>query len=159
MTITIKPSHLIERFLWDEYEKYCLENKSQQEISDIIKKDQEFKISEQDAFVIGLLCTIYTNEVGYKFKLFLKAILENKSFDIDSKYFINRELLIDETKKFEKKIPKDWKSSDSIFNKGLKEIPKTIKEFEDNLRKLPTVSIQDWPCVNYISVKKIINKL
>jgi len=159
MTINIKPSHLIERFLWDDYEKYCLEGVSTSEVAQIIKKDQEFQISEQDAFVIGLLCTIYTNEVGYKFKLFLKAILENKSFNIDSKYFINRELLIDETKKFEKKIPKDWKSNDPIFNKGLKELPKIMLEFEQNLHKLPTVSIQDWPCVNYISVKKIINKL
>lgn len=159
MKILVKPSDLISMFIWDKYKHFCLEDKTPTEISELIKKNEEFEIDEKDAFVIGLTNVIYTNEIVYKFKQFLKETLENKSFDIDNKHFINKELLIDAIGEFGRKLPKEWKSEDPAFNKGLKELPKAIQQFDTNLNKLPTVSVQDWPCVNYISVKKIINKL
>lgn len=159
MKIIVKPSDLIGLFIWDKYKHFCLEDKTPTEIAEIVKLDEEFEIDEKDAFVIGLTSVIYTNEIVHKFKQFLKETLGNKSFDIDNKRFINRELLIDAISEFGRKLPKEWKSKDPLFNKGLKDLPKSIQQFDSNLHKLPSTSIQDWPCVNYISVKKIINKL
>jgi hypothetical protein len=159
MKIIVKPSDLISRFLWDKFEYFCLDNKSNAEIAQIIQEDQEFEISENDAFVIGLTNVIYTSEAVYKFKQYLKEILENKSFEQDKKLYINKDILVDSISDFKRKIPKNWQSQDPEFNNALASIPGLWETFIKTLAVLPTITVQECACVKYGSVKKIINKL
>jgi hypothetical protein len=165
MEIKLKPTDIIERFLWDKYEYFCLEEKSNLEIANIIKLNEEFIISENDAFVIGLINVIYTPEVIYKFKQFLLGLLSNKSFEFEDtadnrkKLFINPQLFVQSINTFKNKIPKNWTSTDIEFNNLCLQLPEKYTQFIENLEKLDILLIQDFPCVKCAQVKKIINRL
>lgn len=185
MKIIIKPSDLIKRFIWDSYEYFCLNTVNKAEVDKIIKEDKEFEISENDAFVIGLTSVIYTDLIVYKFKLYLKEVLENKSFDYaqkaepdpqeneegltdeneevytSPKLMINKDIMIANAKSFLNKIPKSWNTGNEsiLFIDELNRIPDLTKEFIEKLQKLQTSNINDWQCVKYVSVKKLINKI
>ena len=159
MKIIITPSDLIERFIWDKYDSFCLDGKTTNEVNKIIAENKEFEISEDDAFVIGLTNVIYTSEVVYKFKQFAKYILETKSFESETKYYINKGIVIQSMNEFKKKIPKNWKSSDVSFNYELLKIDELITKYEKAINLLPSIMVQEWPCVKKGNVKKIINKL
>lgn len=159
MRITVTPSDLIKRFIWDKYEDFCLDGKNNAEINKIIEDNQEFEITEEDAFVIGLTNVIYTTEVIYKFKQFLREILDNKNFEQDNRLYINRQILLDCVYDFKKKIPKKWSCDDTVFNHELLQLPQVYEAFEKGVNNLTTINVQEWPCVKYAQVKKIINKL
>lgn len=168
MRITITPSDLIKRFIWDKYENFCLDGKNAAEINKIIEEDKEFEISEEDAFVIGLTNVIYTPEVIYKFKQYLREILENKKFEQDKRIYINRQLLLDSIAGFKNKIPKRWTCKivvggkivdDHDFNAQLGQLPALYEAFIKNVNTLVTINVQEWPCVKYAQVKKLINKI
>src|ERR1035437_9040656 len=178
MKLIVKPSDLIKRFIWDKYEQFILLNLSNANIEKIIKEDKEFEISESDAFVIGLTCVIYTDKVIYKYKIYLRELLENKSFDTGNpttetneegeeetvnkvKLMINKEIAIDNAKLFLNKLPKCWDSSkeSNMFNREILQISAVSEKLCQTIEKLPTSVIDGWPCVKYISVKKSINKI
>lgn len=159
MIIKVRPSDLISRFIWDTYEYYILDGKSNAEKMKIIEEDQEFDISEEDAFVIGLTNVIYTNEVIYKFKQFLRSILENKHFEQDNRKYINRQLLVNCIYSFKNKIPKTYVSKSNQFNTELNQLPEMYTKFVDAVNALTSITVQDCPCVKYGQVKKVINKL
>lgn len=159
MKILITPNDLIKRFIWDKYEYFCLDGKNTAEINKIIEENLEFEINEDDAFVIGLTNVVYTTEVVYKFKQFLREILDNKNFEQDKRLYINRQILLDCVYDFKNKIPKKWSSDDVVFNNGLGLLPEVYAAFEKGVNGLTTLNVQEWPCVKYAQVKKIINKL
>lgn len=159
MIIKVKPSDLISRFIWDNYDNFCLDGKTTAEINKIIEDDAEFEISEEDAFVIGLTNVIYTNEVIYKFKQFLRYVLENKHFEQDNRKYINRQLLINCIYTFKNKIPKTYVSRSNQFNDELAQLPSLYTKFVDNINNLTAIQVQDCACVKYGQVKKVINKL
>ena len=159
MTIKIRPSDLISRFIWDTYDYYILDGKSNAEKNKIIEEDKEFDISEEDAFVIGLTNVIFTNEVIYKFKQFLRSILENKHFEQDNRKYINRQLLINCIYTFKNKIPKTYVSRSNQFNNEIQQLPGLYTKFTDAVSALTAITVQDCPCVKYGQVKKVINKL
>jgi hypothetical protein len=177
MILSIKPSDLIKRFIWDKYQHFCLQHLSYNDINNLIKTDKEFIISEEDAFVIGLTNVIYTDNVIYKLKQHMKEVLENKSFDeketltnvnedseddtyVSIRLMVNKQLMIDSAKEFLNKIPAAWDYSkeSNKFNTQLESIPKIISVFVDKIEKLPISVIQEWPCIKYVSAKKTINK-
>lgn len=159
MKILITPSDLIKRFVWDQYVEYVLDGKNTVDINKIIKDDEEFEISEDDAFVIGLTNVVYTTEVIYKFKQFLREILDNKNFEQDNRLYINKQFLLNSIQDFKNKIPKGWISDDNKLNEELTQLPDVYAAFEKGVNALITINVQEWPCVKYAQVKKIINKL
>ena len=159
MKILITPSDLIKRFVWDQYVEYVLDGKNTADINKIIKDDEEFEISEDDAFVIGLTNVVYTTEVIYKFKQFLREILDNKYFEQDNRLYINKQFLLNSIQDFKNKIPKGWISDDNRLNEELTQLPDVYTAFEKGVNALITINVQEWPCVKYAQVKKIINKL
>lgn len=181
MKIIIKPSDLIKRFIWDRYSYFCLNDKTNAQIDAIIKNDEEFEINENDAFVIGLTNVVYTKEIIYKYKLFLKEGLENKCFDYAAnntssddneneedeevytpkKLMINKDIMTDFANSFINKIPKSYDISkeEMYFINQFSKIKELSTLFIQKLDKLPVAVINDWNCVKYVSVKKLINKL
>ncbi len=168
MEIKITPKDLVERFIWDKYVYYVLdvnatkENKSfktETEKLELLELNEEFIISEQDAFVIGLTNVIYTPNVIYKFKQYLLDVLNNRNFEVDHRLHINRQLLLDNVAAFKHKIPTNFTSSDIEFNIELNKLDLIYIEFVENVNNLITVNVQEWPCVKCGQVKKLINKI
>lgn len=167
MEIKLRVSDLIERMLWDKYKTFCLAGKKKEEIIKLIEDNEEFIIGEKDAFVVGLLNVIYTNEVIYKYKQYLREILDNKSFKNDdeepnktvTRKYITRKILMNNAIKFKKKIPKDYSSTNIEFNRQADMLKAAHTFFISEVKKLEYKIIQDWPCVKHGQVKKIINRI
>lgn len=167
MEIKLRVSDLIERLLWDNYKTFCLADLKTEEIDKIIEADEEFIITEKDAFVIGLLNVIYTQEVVYKYKQYLREIIDNKSFlfeDVEpnktiKRKYITRKILTTNAKAFLKKIPKNYESNNIVFNKQIKMLNDVNEFFINEVKLLEYQIIHDWPCVKYGQVKKIINRI
>ena len=97
MKILIKPSDIIERTLWDTYEKYCLLTKtniSKDDITKIIDENIEFEIQEEDAFVIGLLKCLETPDLSHRLNQHINELISTRSVEIEKKKTKNT---IDET--------------------------------------------------------------
>lgn len=162
MKIIVKPSDLIRRLVWDKYTYFVLSKLTKADIREIVKNDKEFEINEQDAFIIGLLNTIYTPELNYKFKQYLREILDNKSFKHktdNDRLYITKQILLTNAIKFLSKFPENWQDVNQQFNDELKQLDKNLDQFISNIEQLEITEIQGWECVKYAQVKKIINKL
>jgi len=164
MEIKLRYSDLIERMVWDKYRYFILDGMTKEEVDELIQKNEEFIINEKDAYVIGLLNTLYTEEVVYKYKQHLREIIENKSFnydDVDNKVrkYITRKILLTNANKFKNKIPSSYTSKNNEFNKQKDMLIDVNNFFIEEVKKLEYTIIQDWPCVKYGQVKKIINRI
>lgn len=164
MTIKLKPSDLVKLFLWDSYKHFCLDTKTKSEIKEILAKDEEFIISDKDAFVINLTNVLYTPNVDYKFNQFILSILINKSFDrVDddgkTRKYINKQFLTLAPEEFKNKIPQNWSCDDKKFMNKLNKMDEINAKFLELLDNLATVKVQKWPCVKISQVKKIVKKL
>lgn len=169
MKIIVKPSDLISRLVWDLYEYHILQDLSKSEISEIIEKDEEFELNEHDAFIIGLLNTVFTDELIYKYTQFLRQILALKSFkndepdkdgNIKSRSYITKQMLLTYSDKFLKKIPTDFKlNGEPKFNIELKQLNEIHELFKDSVEELDVFVVKKWDCIKSGQVKKIINKI
>lgn len=160
MTIRIKPSEIIERCIWLEYERFALRGKyNRAEIREIIKKDEEFEIDEHTAFVIGLLNRVYTPLLSYKLNQILKADLENKSAMVDTRMHINIDVLVDTAYKFKRNFPNEYKSKDKEFNDEYERLDNIIELFVYNINNLESILYKGVNMVRCRQVKKIINKV
>lgn len=166
MTIRIKPSDLITRFLWDTYVYFCVDKNV--DVAELIRKDEEFEISEKDAFVCGLLCVLYTDEVLYKFKQYLKEVLQNKYFSheniisdtkIEKIDYINKQVMIDAALEWSNKIPANFNITDIKFKQDFDQSIILIQEFIKQVNAVTPTVIQNFQCIKYAKIKKIINKI
>jgi len=157
MQITVTPKDLIERCLWANYEYYILKNTPQAEVNVIIEKNAPIQISEKDAFVIGLLKVIYTNNLVHKFNQYIKSILEAKSFPhpSSSKKLIGRDSLVESVEKFSKTFPSAY-VPDKVWEKEIEKVTAYISELKERIQGLDVVVVQDWACVNADSIRKML---
>ena len=73
MQIIISPNDIIQRCLWDKYKKFCLHEKDEKEIEKIIESNKPVSLNENDAYVIGLLKVIETDNLRRDFTFNLKV--------------------------------------------------------------------------------------
>jgi hypothetical protein len=55
MQIIVTPNDIIQRCLWDKYKRFCLHDNNEEEIKNIVEANKPVSLSENDAYVIGLL--------------------------------------------------------------------------------------------------------
>lgn len=79
MRIFITPIDIIERCLWSNYKRFILKEKDETILRDIIEKNEEREINENDAYVIGLLKYIKTENLVHRFKLEIEEMVNIKS--------------------------------------------------------------------------------
>lgn len=162
MKILIKPSEIIERFIQDKYEHFCLSDLSHSVKQKLVQENKEFELSEEDAFVIGFTNVIYTDELLYKFKQYIKEILENKKFDYEKKYYINKDFILNSVYDFKKKIPNYYIINDVVFANNWKNLSLVFEKFLKAINELPFLVIEEFQKMEVItplSVKKVLNKL
>lgn len=109
MIITIQPSDLIKRCLWNEYKVFCLVNKTEDEINEIIQEDKPFIMSEEDAYVVGLLKVVETDNLIHRFKVYIEDLLKVRSNLFDNKLYINRNIVLNDVKNFKNRFPESFK--------------------------------------------------
>jgi len=108
MIITIQPSDIIKRCLWNEYKRFCLSDKSKDEINTLITEDQPFPISEDDAYVIGLLKVVETTNLIHRFKIHIGDLLKVRSNLFDNKLYINKNIIVNNVTNFKNRFPQSY---------------------------------------------------
>ena len=106
MKITICPTDIIERCLWDDFEYYVLSKDVN--VDEFITNNEEFDIEENDALVIGLLKCVETNNLSHRLNQYVQHFVSNRAFSVEKKFYVKKKLLLDTIKKFEKKFPSTW---------------------------------------------------
>lgn len=140
MQIKVCPTDLVVRCLWDHYVYYILG--SEKEAEEILKKNQEFEISERDALVIGLLKSIETENLIHKFNTYLVDFLANKSINNATQVMIRKKSLEVFVEKFLDKFPDYW-VPDTVYKKSLSELVDYIDDFKNKIEKLEITKISD----------------
>ena len=140
MKIILKPSDIIERALWYKYEYFILDGKSQKEIEEIIKKDEEFEITERSALIIDLLKCIVTDNLKHRLNQHILHLLNVKTTEISTPkkanvLVINKNTIKYELDRYSKNFPNSWKPTLN-YVENLKELKKYISELKKKLKKL-----------------------
>jgi hypothetical protein len=160
MVIKVRPSDIIKRCLWSDYKRFCLSSKTEDEINDFIIQDEEFELSENDAYVIGLLKVVETDNLVHRFKIHIEDLLKTRSNLFDNKLFINKNVILNEVKDFKNRFPKSYKPSFE-YKVSIEELNKKIDDVYSNIEELKvfTKIIKD-KTYNFVlssSIKDLLN--
>jgi hypothetical protein len=139
MIITITPEDLIKRCIWNNYKKFILKDYSEKDIEKIISDNEPFSLKEDDAYVIGLLKVVKTDNLIHRFKEVINEVINIKStiqkVDNSKKVLINKSSLLKECLSFKNHFPVYYNSDENFLikiNEVNKYINKKVKEI-DNL--------------------------
>lgn len=158
MRILIQPSDIVKRALWDTYVYYVIG--SEKEAEKLLLEDKEFEISERDAYVIGLLKCVETDNLIHRFNDTMIHFLNIKSVKINDDILIKKKTCVESVEKFLNKFPDYWTppSNYSTAFADLVEYLTTLKSKMENL-EVTKASLLN---VNYefyssSAVKKLLN--
>lgn len=158
MQIKITPEDIIKRGLWDFYTYYIVG--SEKEAQELLKKNEEFILSEKDAIVIGLLKVMETDNLIHRFNDYLMHFLSIRSVKEKTDALIKKKALDSAIEKFTGKFPDYWKPAINYAN-SLKDLKIYIKDLTDKIEllELSVVTIKNIPYEFYSSnaVKKLLN--
>lgn len=159
MKIIIKPTDIIKRCLWDEYEYYILEKDVNRE--KLVEEDKEFEINENDALVIGLLKCIETENLSHRLNQHIEYFIELRSTKKDKKYYLKKAQFIELIEKFIKKFPEYWEP-DKVYTKTLKDLKKYIdyllKAVEELSITIDSDHFGEYEFIEVNHVKKMIKR-
>lgn len=140
MQITLLPTELIKRCLWDNYVHYIVG--SEKEAEKILKENKDIELSERDALVIGLLRVIETDNLIHKFNTYVTEFLANKSIK-EKDYLLLRKKAFDfAIDRFLDKFPDYWEP-DARYTRSLKELVEYIGGIKSEVEKLEIHTIVD----------------
>jgi hypothetical protein len=137
MIITIQPSDLIKRCLWLEYKRFCLLNVTEEEIDKIIVEDKPFVMIEEDAYVIGLLKVIETDNLVHRFNIYIEDLLNVRSNLFDNKLYINKNVILSEVREFKNRFPESFKPSFE-YKTAIDDMNVHIDDIYERLEELKT---------------------
>ena len=106
MRILIRPSDIVKRALWDTYVYYVIG--TEKEAEKLLLEDKEFEISERDAYVIGLLKVVETDNLIHRFNDTMIHFLNIKSVKINDDILVKKKTCIESVEKFLNKFPDYW---------------------------------------------------
>ena len=102
MQIKITPEDIVKRGMWDFYTYYIIG--SEKEAQELLKKNEEFILSEKDAIVIGLLKVMETDNLIHRFNDYLVHFLSIRSIKEKSDALIKKKTLEQNKQNREKQI-------------------------------------------------------
>jgi hypothetical protein len=160
MIITIKPEDIIKRCLWSDYRRFALKNLSEEEIAEIIEKNEPTVISEEIAFVIGLLKYIETDNLVHRFNLYLLENLQIKSNLYDDNLYINKNVIIKDVVSFKYRFPEAYKAEKNYITaiQDVVEYIDALKEKMDGLNiKYIVNNEKTYECLSSNEIKKLLS--
>lgn len=139
MIITITPEDIIKRGLWNDYRRYVLKGKTEDEIKELVKQNQPTTISEEDGFVIGLLKVIETDNLVHRFNQYLLELLQIRSNIIDDTLFINRNVLFKQLNMYKKNFP-EYFPADENYQKSIDNLFEYINKLYEKFKELEIIT-------------------
>ena len=161
MIITLTPDDLIKRCLWLDYKKYCLKDYTEDQIVEFIQKNEMISISENDAYVIGLLKHVETENLIHRFNIHIDELLKLRSIIFEKRVLLIKGTLLRETIEFKERFP-DCYEPCNLYKNAIEELNNYIndryKDFSE-LAEIPaTIKEKNFTCIQSNEVQKIIEK-
>ena len=157
MKILVTPEDIIKRCLWSKYKKFVLRQTPKDEIVNIIKNNDIISLSENDAYVIGLLKVIETDNLVHRFRLEIEEFVKIKTTVNKDRVIINKSALLKEVLEFKDRFPDAY--DNERFNISKKELYEFITDVHDQINELETVEI-NFKEKNYTFIySKDVNKI
>lgn len=158
MRILLRPSDIVKRALWDTYVYYVVG--SEKEAEKLLLDDQEFEISERDAYVIGLLKVIETDNLIHRFNDTMIHFLNIKSVKINDDILIKKKTCLESIEKFLNKFPDYW-TPPSNYSTGFADLVDYLNTLKAKMENLE-ITKANLLNVNYefyssSAVKKLLN--
>jgi hypothetical protein len=138
MQIKITPEDIVKRGMWDFYTYYIVG--SEKESQELLKKNEEFILSEKDAIVIGLLKVMETDNLIHRFNDYLIHFLSIRSIKEKSDALIKKKTLESAIEKFMGKFPIYWKAPINYQN-SLKDLKVYVDDLNSKISELEVMSV------------------
>ena len=142
MQIIVTPNDIIQRCLWDKYKRFCLHDNNEEEIKNIVEANKPVSLSENDAYVIGLLKIIETDNLVHRFNDDVFDFLQIKSSIIKDDLYISKYAINKFVSSYYDKFPEYYKPNLS-YKKGLDDLRAYIKVIEERIASLETITIKN----------------
>ena len=137
-----------------------LKDKVEQEIRLIVKENKPLALSENDAYVIGLLKVIETDNLIHRFIVHMKEIINIKSNIFNKNVYLSIKVVENELESFKKRFPDYWEA-DPVYKKSIADVIEYICGLQDLIKNLEIheFKIKDKTVKYYQSkdIKKILN--
>jgi len=157
MNIMITPEDIIKRCLWTDYRRFCLKDKTTIEINYIIENNSPVILSEEDAYVIGLLKIIETPNLMHRFKEHIGEVLKIKSSIYNNKLYIVKSIIIKEISSFKDRFPEKFKAPFE-YKTGIDDLIVLSNKILDEVEKLQIYSFQNQNKIyTYVSSNQVKN--
>jgi len=161
MQILITPDDIIRRCLYLEYKRFCLKDKTEEEIKKLIDENNPTVLKEEDAYVIGLLKVVDTPNIVHRFKEHMNEILKIKSNIFNNKLFIVKSVVLKEISSFKLRFPEGFKAPFEYKN-GIEELNLFVDKVYLEVDKIPTQAFQSqdrtYTYVSSNAVKDIVDE-
>ena len=142
MQIIVTPNDIIQRCLWDKYKKFILYDKQEEEIKKIVDDNKPFSLTEEDAYAIGLLKIIETDNLIHRFNENILDVLQIKSNIIQDELYINKNTLLKELSNYMNKFPDYYKPTFN-YKQAIEDLKKYLKEIDKKVSQLDTVNVKN----------------
>jgi hypothetical protein len=133
MIITVTVEDLIKRCLWSDYKRFVLKDKSEQETQNIVHENKPIVLSENDAYAIGLLKVIETDNLIHRFSVHMKEMINIKSTIFDKNVYMSVRIVENELESFKKRFPDYW-ASDSTYSQAISELNEHINNLQELIK-------------------------
>lgn len=159
MQIIVTPNDIIQRCLWDKYKKFCLHDKDEKEITKLVENNKPISLSENDAYVIGLLKVIETDNFVHRFNEDTIDFLQIKSSIVEDDLHINKNSFNKFVNNYQDKFP-SYYNPNASYKIGLENLDEYLTLIKTKMENLEEVSVENRgkTFVYYISrdVKKVL---
>lgn len=158
MQIIVTPNDIIQRCLWDKYKKFCLYDKEEKEIEKIIENNKPISLSENDAYVIGLLKIIETDNFVHRFNEDIIDYLQIKSSIVNDDLYINKTSISKFVNTYLDKFPEYYKPNLS-YRKGIDDLVDYVTGIKTHMDNLETITIKNKEKLLAYYMSKDVKKL
>lgn len=141
MQIIVTPSDVIQRCLWDKYKRFCLHDKCEDDIKKMIDDNKPFHLNEEDAYAIGLLKIIETDNLVHRFNENILDSLQIKSNIIKDELYINKTTINKEISTYLEKFP-DYYKAPFNYKQSILELKNYIQIIEEKMNNLEIVNVK-----------------
>jgi len=158
MQIIVTPNDIIQRCLWDKYKRFCLHDKNEEEIKNVVESNKPISLNENDAYVIGLLKIIETDNLIHRFNDDIFDFLQIKSSIIKDDLYISKYAINKFVSSYYDKFP-DYYEPNVSYKKGLNDLRDYIKVIEGRIDNLETITIKNRDKLFTYFISKDIKKV
>ena len=142
MQIIITPNDIIQRCLWDKYRKFIVYEKTEEEIKKIVDENKPFSLTEDDAYAVGLLKIIETDNLIHRFNENILDVLQIKSNIIKDELYINRTTMVREISTYMLKFPEYYKAPFN-YKQSIEELKVYIEKVEIKILDLEIINVKN----------------